>query len=70
MAKKTTSKKYSLNKEDGLKILKGAGIATGGALLTYILQVVANVDFGEYTPVVVAISGILVNAARKWLATK
>lgn len=62
------SPKYSLNKEDLAKIGKGAGIALAGALVVYIAEVVPNVDFGAYTPVVVAIAGILVNAARKWLA--
>lgn len=64
------SKKHSLNKADGKKILKGAGIAMGGALLTYIAQVVPNVDFGAYTGVVVALSAVLVNAAMKYLTGK
>lgn len=62
------SSRYSINAEDGKKILVGAGVAMGGALLTYIAELAPNVDFGQYTPVVVAVTSILINAARKWLA--
>lgn len=62
------SKKYSLNKEDGKKLLKGLLVACGGAILTYIAQTVSEVDFGSWTPVIVALSSVLVNAARKFLA--
>ncbi|TRZ49330.1 MAG: hypothetical protein D4S01_08885 [Dehalococcoidia bacterium] len=60
------SEKYSLNKADLLKISKGAGIAMGGALLAYLLQILPNVEFGEYTAVVVAILSILINAGLKY----
>ena len=62
------SKKYHLNKEDGKKILRGAGIAVGGALIVYILGVLPNVDFGTLTPLIVAIASILLNAGRKWIS--
>jgi hypothetical protein len=64
------SKKYQLNKTDLHKILVGAGVAVAGALLTYIAELVPSVDFGEFTPVVVAIVSILVNAGRKYLGGK
>lgn len=64
------SAKYTLNKEDGKKILTGAGIALAGALLTYLADLIPNVDFGSYSELVVAISAILINAGRKWLAGK
>ena len=64
------SPRFQLNKEDGKKILVGASIATGGALLTYILEVLPNVDFGELTPVIVAVLSILINAGRKFLEGK
>jgi len=44
------------------KIGKGALIAGGGAAIVYALQIVATMDFGEYTPLVVAFSGIIINA--------
>jgi hypothetical protein len=61
------SPKYKLNKEDGLKILTGLGIAVGGAVLTYLAELIPDVDFGSMTPVVVALSSVLINAGRKWL---
>ena len=61
------SPKYSLNKEDAEKILKGEVIACGGALLTYIAEIVPQVDFGAVTPVVVAIASIAVNTGWKFL---
>jgi ABC-type antimicrobial peptide transport system permease subunit len=64
------SKRYSLNKEDFSKIITGASIALGGALLTYISTIIIEIDFGEFTPVVVAIASILINAGRKFLEGK
>jgi len=64
------SEKYKLNKEDGKKILIGAGVAIAGAVLTYITEVIPNVDFGSYTPVVVALFSILANAVRKLIVGK
>lgn len=64
------SKQFRLNKEDGLKIAKGAGIAVGGALLTYIAQLIPNVDFGAYSALCVAIFSILINAGIKFLQNK
>lgn len=61
------SKKYRLNKDDGKKIVKGAGIAAGGAVLVYLLSTLPQVDFGSSTPLVVALASILLNSARKWL---
>lgn len=64
------SKRFRLNKEDSIKILTGSGIAMGGALLTYILEILPSIDFGEFTPVVVAVFSILINAGRKFLEGK
>lgn len=61
------SKKYTLNKNDLEKIAVGAGIAVGGALLTYIAQMVTQIDFGPYTPIIVAVVSIFINSARKFL---
>lgn len=62
------NKRFTLSQEDTSKILVGACIAMAGALLTYILEVVGQIDFGEYTPIVVALVSILVNAGRKFIA--
>jgi hypothetical protein len=48
------------------KIWKGALIAGGSALLTYILQAIAGMDFGDFTPVVVAVCGILINTVKSY----
>lgn len=64
------STKYSLNKEELLKIAKGAGIATGGALLTYLAQLIPNVDFGANSVLIAAILSILINAGLKFLQGK
>lgn len=61
------SGKYQLNKEDLTKLGVGALVAIGGALLTYIADTIPGVDFGAYTPIIVAIAGVLINAARKFL---
>jgi hypothetical protein len=66
----TPSKRYKLNKTDGLKIAKGACIAVGGALCTYLLQVITQVDFGQYTEITVALGGILINSLYKWIRTE
>jgi|1_EtaG_2_1085319.scaffolds.fasta_scaffold00826_15 hypothetical protein len=64
------SKKMKLNKTNGIKILKGAGIAIGGALLVYIAELLPSVNFGAYTALVVAIGGILINAVKEYLSDK
>lgn len=64
---KSMQKAYSFDKETVMKIGKGALIAGGGALAVYILQFVAGMDFGEATPIVVAVCGILINAVREWV---
>ncbi len=63
-----SSKKYNLNAEDAKSIGRGALIATGGALIVYVAEVVPAIEFGAYTPVAVALAGIILNTARKILA--
>lgn len=61
------SKKYSLNKADAKRIGLGALVAIGGAAVVYLGELIPNVDFGQYTPIAVALGGILVNTLRKFL---
>lgn len=62
-----TSKQWSLNNIDYKKILVGAGIALLGALATYLQDTIPGIDFGTWTPVIVAINSILVNTIRKFV---
>jgi len=64
------SKKYSLNSQDVDKILKGACIALGGAVLTYLASIIGEIDFGPYTSLIVALGGIVINAGLKFLEGK
>ena len=59
--------KFTFTKENLIKIAKGAGIAVGGAILTYLASYISSTDFGQWTPVVVALGGILINAGREFL---
>lgn len=61
------SPQFSLNRDDAISILKGLMVALVGAALTYFSQVVAQADFGQYTPIVVAIFSVIANVIRKWL---
>lgn len=61
------SKQWSLNNIDYKKILVGAGIALLGALATYLQDTIPGLDFGVYTPIIVAINSVIVNAIRKFI---
>lgn len=63
-----SSKQFTLNKEDLLKIGKGALIAMAGVLLTYLSTVVTQTDFGTWTPLVTAGWAVVVNTATKFLS--
>lgn len=68
--KKTPSPRFTLDLVDWKSIGIGAVMAIGGALATYLLEILPRLDFGLYTPVVVAILGILLNTVRKFLSGK
>ena len=57
----------SIDTKGLIKVAKGAGIAGGAAVLTYLLEALPGVNLGEYTPMIVAVAGILINFARKWI---
>ena len=69
------SQQYSLNKTDLAKIGKGALIAVGGALLTYLTAIVSDINFTinyqdtalNLTPFVSAILSILINTGWKFI---
>lgn len=60
-------KANSFDKETMKKIGRGALIAGGGALMVYLLQSIAGMDFGEASPLIVALCGILINAVREYM---
>jgi hypothetical protein len=64
----SNSTKYSFNKEDLKKIGIGLLIALGGALATYLEELIPGLDFGAYSAIAVAINSVLVNALRKFLS--
>ena len=61
----TTSKRFRLNREERIKIAKGGAIATSAALVTYLLEVIPTIDFGNASVLVGAITAILVNILRQ-----
>jgi hypothetical protein len=64
------SEKYTLSLTDLKKIGKGCVLALIGAVLTYLTDLIPNVDFGTFTPVVVAAWSVLANIVRKFLTNQ
>lgn len=58
--------KYSFDKETLVKIGKGILIAGGGAAAVYALEVASTLDFGQFTPIAVAICSILINVVKEY----
>ena len=65
----TRSPRYRLNAEDGWKILRGAALAAGGAILTYLsVEVLPHLDAGTAIgAALAAAAATALNALRKWL---
>lgn len=63
------SPRYRLNAQDGLKILRGAALAAGGAVLAYLsAEVLPNLDAGTAVGgALAAAAATALNALRKWL---
>lgn len=62
------SNRFKLNSADVKKILVGLGVALAGAALTYFSSVITQIDFGSWTPVVVAGFSVVANVIRKWVS--
>ena len=62
-----TSPKYQLTIDDLKKLGTGLGIALLGAALTYLTEQIPNIEFGQWTAIVVAFWSVVVNTVRKWL---
>jgi hypothetical protein len=61
------STSFSLATEDWQKVGKGAVIAILGAVLTYGTSLIPTVNFGNYTPLAVALWSVLVNLGWKYV---
>lgn len=61
------SENFVMNKEDMKKLGKGLLIALLGALLTFLEENIINIQFGSWTPVIVALNSVIVNLGRKWI---
>jgi len=64
------SKKYKLNKKDLKKISKGFLIATAGAGIAYLLNILPSIDFGIYTPTIAVVCATLFNSILKYINGK
>ena len=62
------SKKYQLNSKDMSKVIKGLLIALGGAGSTYLVSVIGDIDFGQYSLIVYPLASALLNAAVKFFS--
>lgn len=56
-----------MSREALVKVARGAGIAAAGAALTYLAEAIPGLDFGQYTPIIVAAFSVFVNLVRKYL---
>jgi len=70
MTKIKKSKVWELNKEDYIKVGKGALIASTGALVDFLAQFLLGLDFGSMTEIVYVGVPIVVNIIRKLIAKK
>lgn len=58
---------FAFDKITLLKIGRGALIAGAGAAVVYGLEAVLTMDFGESTPIIVALASILLNAVKEFV---
>jgi hypothetical protein len=65
----STSPKFSLNKTDLFKAGRGLLVVLAGAALTYLVDVIPQIDFGVYTPVVVSLSATAIELGRRYLTS-
>ena len=58
-------RKLALPNEDWMKVLKGAGLAALGAVVTYAASHIGDMNFGEYTYIIVPAVTVVLNVVRK-----
>lgn len=64
------SQRFQLNKKDLKSLLKGLLITLAGAALTWALTVLPKLDLGQYTPFLVPVLALLVNAGLKFITNE
>ena len=64
------SPRLEFNQEDMTKIGKGFLIMLAGTTLTYLTDTISMIEWGEYKPIIVGLSAVLINAAWKLLKGK
>ena len=67
MANKALSPRWKLNKKDGKSLLRGFIIMLVGTALTWGLNQLPNIDFGQYTYIAIPVLGLLFNTGLKWV---
>lgn len=60
-------KSFSFDKETLVKIAKGAAIAGGATILTYLAEHLGDFDFGQNTGIIVGILSIAINAGKEYI---
>jgi len=63
----SNSKSGQLNAIDWNKIAIGLSVAVVGAIMTYLTDLIPNIDLGVWTPIVVSAWSVIANIVRKWL---
>lgn len=64
---KQTSPRGSIDLIGMKKVGKGALIAGGAVVLTYLAENLGSIDFGQYSVLVVGVASVLINFLRKFL---
>lgn len=66
----TGSTKFTLSKSDLLRIAKGAALAAGGAVVTFLAaEVLPSLDDSTATgALIAAVASTVLNALRQWLS--
>lgn len=61
------SKKFTLDLSDVKNLLKNAALVAGAAFLTTLVNNMAHLDLGQYTPLIVPIVTMVLDSAIKWI---
>lgn len=61
------SEPLSLHSNDIKRVAVGGLICIVGAGATYLEQSIPTIDFGQWTPLIVAVNSMIINMLRKWV---